>query len=82
MTALGRPEAQAPLLATHELFASMGHRPELAGPDALLERTTDAASAGRAAARKLVETRWKPKVASDGERRRTRKGRNPFPGSQ
>ena len=44
LAALGQPEAQKPLREARELFASMGYRPALAETDALLERTTAAAS--------------------------------------
>ena len=44
LTALGQPEAQEPLREARELFASMGYQPALAETNALLERTTAAAS--------------------------------------
>ena len=44
LAALGQPEAQEPLREARELFASMGYKPALAETDALLERTTAAAS--------------------------------------
>ena len=44
LAALGQPEAQEPLGEARELFASMGYGPALAETDALLERTTAAAS--------------------------------------
>ena len=44
LAALGKPDAEAPLAEARDLFASMGYRPALAETDALLERTTAAAS--------------------------------------
>ena len=44
LAALGQPQAQEPLGEARELFASMGYKPALAETDALLERTTAAAS--------------------------------------
>ena len=44
LAALGQPEAREPLREARELFASMGYKPALAETEALLERTTAAAS--------------------------------------
>ena len=43
LAALGKPEAEEPLLAARELFASMGFTPALAETDALQARAEAAA---------------------------------------
>jgi len=42
LTALSKPDAEAPLREARELFASMGYKPTLAETDALLGKTETA----------------------------------------
>ena len=43
LAALSKPDAEAPLRAARELFASMGYKPALAETDALLGKSEAAA---------------------------------------